>query len=411
MTEKRVSPCVSSCEHDIYITDMFDDERTVSVRKLDDERTVSARKYPTSVRMRRKQTRSSKRSARTETSIFTDSENSSFSSAACDGEAFKFSISSLPCDKKKFKMDLSDIYDIIHLTDGSNSHIFQGVFGSSRKPVIIKTIAKSPRNEDNAIREFALERDVLMRFSHPNIVQYIGSGRDNGRAFIVLEMLQGGALSKMLHAHIASGDKNAPFSYQRVLEIALSFARALHYIHYKFNDNVTIVHRDLKPDNIAFTDGGVLKLIDFGLCTVVRRRTSPHETYAMTGKTGSARYMAPEVHMWQPYTELVDVYSFGLVMWQVATGLVPFGVLSTADCKRRIVLNRERPPLQNIMNDSTVLALPQPFTEILGNCWHWQPEKRPQSSQLVELFSAMLKEQVAAKSSCRLPSWLTRSLG
>ena len=102
------------------------------------------------------------------------------------------------------------------------------------------------------------------------MVQYVGAGKNNGRAFIVIEFFGGGFLGKMLQAHIAGGNKEAPFSYSRVLEIGLCFARAFNYINNKFKEAVTIIPRDLKPDNIAFTENGILKLIDFGLCTVVR---------------------------------------------------------------------------------------------------------------------------------------------
>ena len=79
-----------------------------------------------------------------------------------------------------------------------------------------------------------------------------------------------------------------------------------------------IVHRDIKPENVGISSDGILKLFDFGLCRVVRKRLSADEAYAMTGNTGSIRYMAPEVVLKLPYTEKVDVFSFAVVAERIS---------------------------------------------------------------------------------------------
>ena len=81
---------------------------------------------------------------------------------------------------------------------------------------------------------------------------------------------------------------------------------------------------DLKPDNVGFTSTGALKLFDFGLVTCVHRRQDVFSNYAMTGYTGSLRYMAPEVAQRLPYNEKVDVYSYGIMVWQMARDKIPF---------------------------------------------------------------------------------------
>ena len=82
-------------------------------------------------------------------------------------------------------------------------------------------------------------------------------------------------------------------------------------------------YRDIKPDNVGFTENGQLKLLDFGLSICVRRCKDATEQYDMTGETGSLRYMAPEVIMRKPYNHKADVFSFGIVAWEMCTGVVP----------------------------------------------------------------------------------------
>ena len=79
------------------------------------------------------------------------------------------------------------------------------------------------------------------------------------------------------------------------------------YLHSRCHPGASIIHRDLKPDNVGFSADGTLKLFDLGLCTCVRTIVDD-QPYAMTGCTGSLRYMAPEVTLRLPYTEKVDVY-------------------------------------------------------------------------------------------------------
>jgi serine/threonine protein kinase len=105
---------------------------------------------------------------------------------------------------------------------------------------------------------------------------------------------------------------------QETLRIAVSLSSALNFLHNSFNSQIHVIHRDIKPDNIGLTTGGVVKLFDFGLCSVVRRLRDSSEQYKLTGNTGTMRYMAPEVLLGRAYNHSVDAYSFGVVMWQVS---------------------------------------------------------------------------------------------
>ena len=126
---------------------------------------------------------------------------------------------------------------------------------------------------------------------------------------------------------------------------------------------------DLKPDNIGYSSDGTLKLRDFGLSTCVRTRTNVFETYAMTGFTGSLRYMAPEVVRSEAYTEKVDVYSYGLVLYQLITNKLPYDGMKKTTLIEQVIYNNQRPKIKQY--------IPSPFFNLLTFCWHRDPNERP----------------------------------
>jgi serine/threonine protein kinase len=143
---------------------------------------------------------------------------------------------------------------------------------------------------------------VHARLSHPNIVNLIGAGlTSRGVRFIVLERLDGGTLTQMLGYDTRIRDRRRrfwrkkPFSYADVLNCAMCIANAMTYCQEEAIPDCMVLHRDLKPDNIGFTLSGTVKLLDFGLAKIVEHASAKsNEAYAMSGETGSLRYMAPE---------------------------------------------------------------------------------------------------------------------
>ena len=147
---------------------------------------------------------------------------------------------------------------------------------------------------------------------------------------------------------------------------------------------------------MGFTSSGHLKLFDFGLCTCVRRRTRAEEAYDMTGNTGSLRYMAPEVALRRPYNEKGDVYSFGIMVWQMARDRIPFKGMNREDFMSLVVRGGERPKLDK--------SWPGGFSSLLVQCWDSDPLKRPSFAQVSEQLSRLLDEAVK-------PAWPATTLG
>jgi len=305
-------------------------------------------------------------------------------------KSFVFDVSRLNT-KGKFPTDLTvhDLIQMKHLLDGSHSNIFKARLKSSREAIIVKTIRQRSLANAIAQQEYRIELELLIRLRHPNIVSLLGTGKfvaRNGRErpFLVLEKLEGNTLQYLLQRKtLSSLWSGRVLQYVQCLEYSIQLASALKYLHEDCHPEAVLIHRDLKPDNIAFDSNGILKLIDFGLCTCVPRRYGEPSTYQMTGKTGSLRYMAPEVCLCKPYSEKVDIYSFGMIMYQMLTGLTPYNDMDADAHMKCVCLNDERPDL------SLFSKVHDDLTCLISASWNATPNSRPSASELVAKLSQM----------------------
>jgi len=169
------------------------------------------------------------------------------------------------------------------------------------------------------------------------------------------------------------------------LMVGYELTGALRYLH----DN-NIVYRDLKPDNIGFDVRGDVKLFDFGLAKELKREEMVgNDLYHMSGNTGSLRYMAPEVALSEPYNHKVDIFSFGVLLWQMCSLEVPFATYNVQRHAERVVRGGERPPLDQKKWSSELCAL-------MSSCWSTNIRSRPNfesvGSQLRAEFDPYLGE-------------------
>ena len=154
------------------------------------------------------------------------------------------------------------------------------------------------------------------------------------------------------------------------LNVALEVADAMRYLH-----SLKVVYRDLKPENFGFDQNGVGKLYDFGLATELKYPL-PSGTYNLSGGAGSIRYMAPEVELGIPYDLSVDVYSYGILLYEVAGLHKPFEGYDAAMHMQRAVKNGERPHLPH--------WFPKELRVLIEACWSEQPSQRPHFNEIVE---------------------------
>eukprot|EP00612_Vaucheria_litorea_P001157 CAMPEP_0171456780 /NCGR_PEP_ID=MMETSP0945-20130129/3122_1 /TAXON_ID=109269 /ORGANISM="Vaucheria litorea, Strain CCMP2940" /LENGTH=518 /DNA_ID=CAMNT_0011982257 /DNA_START=359 /DNA_END=1915 /DNA_ORIENTATION=+ len=266
----------------------------------------------------------------------------------------------------------------------------------------MKVAVKVPRTDcedpEVAVHDLEVELEILWGLDHKYIIKLIGAGLRSfhPKRFIVLEFLELGTLADRLNLGLLPNQAETGYnkrmkgtkSYQRfhmvtMLQRASELAQALEYLHTKIcRGECFVVHRDLKPDNVGFRSDGTLKLFDFGLARFIKRRTYINARYDMTGETGSMRYMPPEVVGSSPYNEKVDVYAFGLLLWEMLQYRRVFEGMSIGDFYVRVVNGGVRPPI-----DPTWSV---PLKTLIEKCWHGDIDQRPDftyiAAQLDEIY-------------------------
>jgi serine/threonine protein kinase len=136
----------------------------------------------------------------------------------------------------------------------------------------------------------------------------------------------------------------------------------------------------------GFTLDGTVKLIDFGLAKIVENASiQSDETYRMSGETGSLRYMAPEVADALPYNAKADVYSFGMILWELNNCKKPFDGLNREMFYERVVHGGERPPLNR--------KWPQELATLMSDCWDADPRNRPSFAQAIDRIDGLMQKE------------------
>ena len=197
---------------------------------------------------------------------------------------------------------------------------------SSGEPAALKVLLSDVAEEPDSALRFVREAEILRRLSHPAIPRFLASGRHEGEAFLVTELVHGLDLRRSL----PGGGRMA---VRRAIEIAAEGADALAAAH-----DAGVVHRDVKPQNILLDEAGHVHLVDFG---VARASAGGLETLTRTGAVlGTPAYMSPEQVESQPVDARSDVYSLGIVLFELLTGRLPFQAQSLLGM---ILAHRDQP--------------------------------------------------------------------
>ena len=198
------------------------------------------------------------------------------------------------------------------------------------RDVALKVLRPGVLTDDHARRRFRREALALSQLNHPNIATIFDFDSEAGQEFLVMEFIQG----ETLDVRLARG----PLPESEVIRIGLEIAAGLSAAHAR-----GVIHCDIKPSNLFVTADGHVKVLDFGVARL--RQAGPGATTQLTATgaiAGTLHYMAPEVLAGQPSDERSDLYAFGVVLYQLATGRLPFSG-TTAVAVMNAVINQSPP--------------------------------------------------------------------
>ena len=205
---------------------------------------------------------------------------------------------------------LGNRYEIIEkVGNGGMATVYKATDLVLKRYVAVKILRDEFTTDEEFIKRFETEAQSAARLVHANIVSIFDVGIDNGIYYIVMELIQGKTLKEIIVA------ERGPLPWKWSVNVAIQIASALEMAHRN-----NIIHRDIKPHNIIITEDGVAKVTDFGIAKAVS-----NSTITAFGTTiGSVHYFSPE-HARGGYTDAKsDIYSLGVVMYEMVTGKVPF---------------------------------------------------------------------------------------
>ena len=204
---------------------------------------------------------------------------------------------------------LSGRYELLEkIGDGGMAVVYKGRDRLLNRFIAVKILRPEFTKDATFVENFKRESQAAAGLSHPNIVGVYDVGREGNINYIVMELIEGQTLNDII-------EEEAPMDYRKVIDISKQVASALRIAHKN-----KIIHRDVKPHNIMITNDGVVKLADFGIARAVNDAT------LSTGSkiVGSVHYFSPEQARGNYVDERSDIYSLGIVMYEMLTGKVPF---------------------------------------------------------------------------------------
>ncbi|CAL2224554.1 unnamed protein product [Prunus armeniaca] len=264
---------------------------------------------------------------------------------------------------EEWTIDLTKLNMGEAFAQGAFGKLYRGTYNG--EDVAIKILERPENDPEKAQvmeQQFQQEVKMLAALKHPNIVRFIGGCRKPMVWCIVTEYAKGGSVRQFL---MKRQSRSVPLKL--AVKQALDVARGMAYVH-----ALGLIHRDLKSDNLLIFSDKSIKIADFGVARI------EVQTEGMTPETGTYRWMAPEMIQHRPYTQKVDVYSFGIVLWELITGMLPFQNMTAVQAAFAVVNKGVRPIIP-----SDCLPL---LGEIMTRCWDANPDVRPPFTEVVRML-------------------------
>ena len=267
------------------------------------------------------------------------------------------------------------------IASGGMAVVYRAIQEPLGRTVAIKALKTSAAAEENVVTRFEREAKSLANLQHENIIHVYDFHHERGAMFIVMEYVQGIDLYDLL-------EKCGRLPYDVAAILAMQVARALDYVHYR-----GIVHRDIKPANIMIARTGGVKVMDFG---IARDTSFGDLTEAGTG-IGTPAYMSPEQVLGDKLDARSDIFSLGVVLYQMVTGKKPFVEDEKKSAMHKIRLEKHESAR------SVNPEVPRELNNIIDQCLEKQPRDRWRSAQhMVIALERFLAKHVEMNHHARL---------
>lgn len=250
---------------------------------------------------------------------------------------------------------ISDRYQIIKsIGEGGMANVYLAYDTILDRNVAVKVLRGDLASDEKFVRRFQREALSASSLSNPNIVEVYDVGEDNGEYYIVMEYIEGKHLKQLLK-------KRGKLTVPEVIDITLQITNGLSVAHDSY-----IIHRDIKPQNILILENGLIKITDFGIA-VAMNATQLTQTNSVMG---SVHYLPPEQASGKGATLQSDIYSIGILMYELLTGKLPF----KGDNAVEIALKHLKEPMPSIRDE--IADIPQSVENIILKSTAKNPKNR-----------------------------------
>ena len=250
---------------------------------------------------------------------------------------------------------INDRYQIIKsIGEGGMANVYLALDTILDRNVAVKVLRGDLANDDKFVRRFQREALSASSLSHPNIVEVYDVGEDNGNYYIVMEYIEGKQLKELLK-------KRDKLTLSEVIDIMLQITDGMSVAH-----DAYIIHRDIKPQNIMILDNGMVKITDFGIAMAMNSTQLTQTNSVM----GSVHYLPPEQASGKSATLQSDIYSMGILMYELLTGKLPY----KGDNAVEIALKHLKEPFPSVRSE--LPDIPQAVENIILKATAKNPKNR-----------------------------------
>ena len=270
---------------------------------------------------------------------------------------------------------INDRYEIIKsIGEGGMANVYLGYDTILDRNVAIKVLRGDLANDEKFVRRFQREALSASSLAHPNIVEMYDVGEDDGTYYIVMEYVDGKTLKQLLK-------KRGTLTLSEAIDIMSQLTDGMAHAHDSY-----IIHRDLKPQNIMIKDDGQIKITDFGIAMALNSTQLTQTNSVM----GSVHYLPPEQASGKGCTIKSDIYSMGIIFYELLTGTLPF----KGDNAVEIALKHMREPVPSVREDNP--SIPQSIENIIKRATAKNPKNRYDSARSMheDLLTALDDERM-----------------